>query len=44
MIFAKSENIKLKLQENCKDFIIEHEYSVLAKGKVFNKEGYIQSY
>nr|WP_307776470.1 RluA family pseudouridine synthase [uncultured Cetobacterium sp.] len=44
MLFAKTEDIKNKLQENWKNLVIEREYSVVVEGVVKEKKGQIKSY
>lgn len=44
MIFAKNQDVKIKLQHNWSEMIIERTYSVLVEGVVTPKEGTITSY
>ncbi|MGL5175452.1 MAG: RluA family pseudouridine synthase [Cetobacterium sp.] len=44
MIFAKSEDVKNKLQENWNDLVLEREYAVIVEGVVKEKKGQIKSY
>ena len=44
MLFAKTEEIKMKFQENWKTMVKEREYAVIVEGVVKEKAGEIKSY
>lgn len=44
MVFARSEQVKRKLQDNWKTVVKERTYVALVEGKVTKKEGYIMSW
>ncbi|MCF3943368.1 RluA family pseudouridine synthase [Oceanobacillus alkalisoli] len=44
MLFAKSNDVKRKLQDNWKTMVKERTYAALVEGKVSKKEGYITSW
>ncbi|MGL5797223.1 MAG: RluA family pseudouridine synthase [Cetobacterium sp.] len=44
MIFAKTEDVKNKLQENWNELVLERDYAVIVEGVVKEKQGQIKSY
>lgn len=44
MMFAKSEQVKRKLQDNWKEVVKERTYAALVEGKVTKQKGYITSW
>lgn len=44
MMFAKSEQVKRKMQDNWKDIVKERTYVALVEGKVAKEKGYISSW
>ncbi len=44
MVFAKSEDIKIKFQENWSDIIIERSYVAVVEGRLKDESGTVKSY
>ncbi|MEC5424205.1 RluA family pseudouridine synthase [Virgibacillus sp. C22-A2] len=44
MMFAKSEHVKRKLQDNWKEMVKERTYAALVEGKVTKEKGYVSSW
>jgi RluA family pseudouridine synthase len=44
MMFAKSEQVKRKMQDNWKEIVKERTYAALVEGQVPNEKGYISSW